>query len=230
MKIIVLFPTVEQAKGFLLSEPSVPIFVSGMGAAETAAAVVRAVKARKPHLVVLAGMAAACDHRLPPGSVVEVTSQYSAALPDGHRPLYRVEPVTDLPEAAGCSSETEELHAGSPDPNDLRPTAVPTNGLQPEGNRKEEDSSGIFPACDTPDSNFHTAGAAADRAVPEKPLIVSREGAALMAVCEALGVRCCEIRVVSHDAGTALSEDDAAHAAEQLTNTLNQLFQKHEQE
>ncbi|HJC77063.1 MAG TPA: hypothetical protein H9929_06120 [Candidatus Alistipes excrementavium] len=31
MRIVVLFPTVEEAKGFLLSEPHVPVFISGRG-------------------------------------------------------------------------------------------------------------------------------------------------------------------------------------------------------
>ena len=43
MRIVVLFPTVEEAKGFLLSEPHVPVFISGRGPVQTAAAGVRAI-------------------------------------------------------------------------------------------------------------------------------------------------------------------------------------------
>ena len=89
MRIVVLFPTVEEAKGFLLSEPHVPVFISGRGPVQTAAAVVRAVKARKPHLVVLAGTAAACDRMLPLGEAVEVTSRFEAELAAAERRIYR---------------------------------------------------------------------------------------------------------------------------------------------
>ena len=99
MRIVVLFPTVEEAKGFLLSEPHVPVFISGRGPVQTAAAVVRAVKARKPHLVVLAGTAAACDRMLPLGEAVEVTSRFEAELAAAERRIYRTDPATDLPAA-----------------------------------------------------------------------------------------------------------------------------------
>ena len=65
MKTVVLFPTVEEGKEFILGEPSVATFVSGVGAAETAAAVVRAVRAKKPDLVLLAGIAGATTARSP---------------------------------------------------------------------------------------------------------------------------------------------------------------------
>ncbi len=55
MKTVVLFPTVEEGKEFILGEPPVATFVSGVGAAETAAAVVRAVQeqaARYMHVMV----------------------------------------------------------------------------------------------------------------------------------------------------------------------------------
>ncbi len=173
MRIVVLFPSVDEAKYLLLTEPSVPVFVAGVGAAEAPAAVVRAVRARKPHLVVLAGGAAACGEALGVGDVVEVTSQYAVDLPAEVRVAHRVDPVTDLPETAGCSSDREAM---------------------PEG-----------------------------EAVADVQL-VSREGAAVMAVCEALGVRCCEIRVVTHRAGTAPDPDREAEALRGLAETLNDLF------
>ena len=57
MKIVYLFPTVEEAKGFLLTEPKYPVFVTGVGQAAVAAGVIRAVKSKKPDLVILAGLA-----------------------------------------------------------------------------------------------------------------------------------------------------------------------------
>ena len=56
MKRIFIFPTIEEAKAFILTEPRDPVFVGGVGMAEIAAATLRAVKAKKPQLVVLAGI------------------------------------------------------------------------------------------------------------------------------------------------------------------------------
>lgn len=104
MKTVVLFPTVEEGKEFILGEPPVATFVSGVGAAETAA-VVRAVRAKKPDLVLLAGIAGAYDRTIPVGTVFEVTSERTAALPARYRAEYTVPPVTDLPEAASNTSD-----------------------------------------------------------------------------------------------------------------------------
>ena len=73
MKRIFIFPTIEEAKAFILTQPRDPVFVAGVGAAEIAAATIRAVKARKPQLVVLAGIAGAYDRSLQRGEVVEVS-------------------------------------------------------------------------------------------------------------------------------------------------------------
>lgn len=179
MRIIVLFPSVDEAKYLLMTEPAVPVFVSGIGASEAPAAVVRAVRARKPHLVVLAGAAAACSETLGVGDVVEVTSQYAADLPVGMRVVHRVDPVTDLPEVAGCSSDREAWPDGETDP---------------------------------------------------AAQLVSREGAAVMAVCEALGVRCCEIRVVTRRAGEVPDAEREAEALRSLAETLNELFENQKQQ
>ena len=47
MKRIFIFPTIEEAKAFILTEPRDPVFVGGVGMAEIAAATLRAVKAKK---------------------------------------------------------------------------------------------------------------------------------------------------------------------------------------
>lgn len=75
MKRIFIFPTIEEAKAFILTQPRDPVFVAGVGAAEIAAATIRAVKARKPQLVVLAGIAGAYDRSLQRGEVVEVVTE-----------------------------------------------------------------------------------------------------------------------------------------------------------
>lgn len=169
MKTVVLFPTIEEGKLFILGEPPVATFIAGVGAAETAAAVVRAVRAKKPDLVVLAGIAGAYNDRLPIGSVVEVTRECTGSLPAKYRREYTVDPVTDLPEATANTVE----HPGD-----------------------------------------EAAGADLE----------NMEGATLFAVCEALGVRCCEIRAVSNRVGEPFEAWDLPHAIENLTETLNQLF------
>ena len=281
MRIVVLFPTVEEAKCFLLSEPHVPVFISGRGPVQTAAAVVRAVKARKPHLVVLAGTAAACDRMLPLGEAVEVTSRFEAELAAAERRIYRTDPATDLPEATGCSAQTAvqcagcdiraketaetdaEAAAGFPttgddlsddtpvsaaeaaagDPFASGPHAeaaeeydpptccgfyaaddLPTAGSSPRGDTSAAGPGAVVCSSGGVPSSFRSASARGAH-----PQVVSREGAALTAVCEALGVRCCEIRVASHYAGEAPSPEALAHAAERLTETLNEIFENHEQ-
>ena len=66
---------------------------------------VRAVRAKKPDLVLLAGIAGAYDRTIPVGTVFEVTSERTAALPARYRAEYTVPPVTDLPEAASNTSD-----------------------------------------------------------------------------------------------------------------------------
>ena len=82
MKRIFIFPTIEEAKAFILTEPRDPVFVGGVGMAEIAAATLRAVKAKKPQLVVLAGIAGACDRTLRRGEVVEVVCERIAGIPE----------------------------------------------------------------------------------------------------------------------------------------------------
>ena len=56
--------------------------------AEIAAATLRAVKAKKPQLVVLAGIAGACDRTLRRGEVVEVVTERIAGIPERYAREY----------------------------------------------------------------------------------------------------------------------------------------------
>ena len=111
MRVIVLFPDVEAATPFLLAEPRQAVFVAGSDPAEMAAGTVRAIRAKKPHLIVLAGTAAACDDRIPPGSVVEIvasrmegcTREYAATGPETGLPE-AVSATCGGPESAGCAA------------------------------------------------------------------------------------------------------------------------------
>lgn len=104
MKRIFIFPTIEEAKAFILTQPRDPVFVAGVGAAEIAAATIRAVKARKPQLVVLAGIAGAYDRSLQRGEVVEVVSERIAGIPARYAREYETSgPDLGLPLAAGVT-------------------------------------------------------------------------------------------------------------------------------
>lgn len=96
MKIVYLFPTVEEAKGFLLTEPKTPVFVTGVGQAAVAAGVIRAVKSKKPDLVILAGLAGAYGDEPICGEVVEVVREEVAGIPERFAESYAVEPLTEL--------------------------------------------------------------------------------------------------------------------------------------
>lgn len=101
MKRIYLFPTVAEAKVFLLSEPKDPVFITGAGAAAVAAGTVRAFKAKKPTLAILAGTAAAVDRTLCEGEVVEVTSGCESETPGSE--IWEVEPLTGLRSVASAT-------------------------------------------------------------------------------------------------------------------------------
>ena len=104
MKRIFIFPTIEEAKAFILTEPRDPVFVGGVGMAEIAAATLRAVKAKKPQLVVLAGIAGACDRTLRRGEVVEVVCERIAGIPERYAREYEISgPDLGLPLAAGVT-------------------------------------------------------------------------------------------------------------------------------
>ena len=74
MRRIFIFPTIEEAKAFILTGTKAPVFVAGGSAAETAAWIVRAVRAKRPHHLVLAGFAQLHDGTLSPETVVEVVT------------------------------------------------------------------------------------------------------------------------------------------------------------
>lgn len=100
MKSIVLFPSVEEATPFLMTEPRVPVFVTGSDPAEMAAGTIRAIRAKKPKLIVLAGLAASADRSIPPGSVVEVVS---ARMVRGTREYEAAGPATGFPEVTALT-------------------------------------------------------------------------------------------------------------------------------
>ena len=237
MKRIFIFPTIEEAKAFILTQPRDPVFVAGVGAAEIAAATIRAVKARKPQLVVLAGIAGAYDRSLQRGEVVEVVSERIAGIPARYAREYETSgPDLGLPLAAGVTvnrsgdglretgrkqeQEFRETGYGIPVPETKSGDAVSAPAgqtLQPAGERADSPEQ----PSDMQSAIGDTNGTDGQSALPE---IENMEGAAFFAVCEALGVACCQIRAVSNYVGEPFDRWAGGLAVENLTATLTQIF------
>ena len=247
MKRIFIFPTIEEAKAFILTQPRDPVFVAGVGAAEIAAATIRAVKARKPQLVVLAGIAGAYDRSLQRGEVVEVVTERIAGIPARYAREYETTgPDLGLPLAAGVSvnrsgdglrerpqenggrqedfaAETASSYAAlqaarmAETKSGDGTSDAAEQALQPAGtseNRPEQLSDTLPETGDMKNADGQTA-------LPE---IENMEGAAFFAVCEALGVACCQIRAVSNYVGEPFGRWAVGQAVENLTATLTQIF------
>lgn len=281
MKRIFIFPTIAEAKAFILTEPRDAVFVAGVGMAEIAAATVRAVKAKKPQLVVLAGIAGAYDRTLQRGEVVEVITERVAGLPERFAREYEASgPDLGLPLAggvtvnrsgeglqegaqegaqevpAGATAEVlQQVGAGAENEQVLQPVGAGAGAelvLQPGGTGAGADQApapvtpGFIPTDEAadlataggPSYDVPTAEPAADElsakgqsacvdstgtedALPE---VENMEGAALFAVCEALGVACCQVRAISNYVGEPFEEWAVDEAVENLTAKLTQIF------
>lgn len=264
MKRIFIFPTIEEAKAFILTQPRDPVFVAGVGAAEIAAATIRAVKARKPQLVVLAGIAGAYDRSLQRGEVVEVVSERIAGIPARYAREYETSgPDLGLPLAAGVTvnrsgdglretgrkqeQEFRETGYGIPVPETKSGDAVSASAgqtLQPAGERADSpeqpsdmqsaiektngtDGQNALPVIgDTNDTDGQGSLHGIDSTDGQSalPEIENMEGAPFFAVCEALGVACCQIRAVSNYVGEPFDRWAVGLAVENLTATLTQIF------
>ena len=248
MKRIFIFPTIEEAKAFILTEPRDPVFVGGVGMAEIAAATLRAVKAKKPQLVVLAGIAGACDWTLRRGEVVEVVCERIAGIPERYAREYETSgPDLGLPLAAGVTvnrsgdgaaatggpkSAAEGTGHAAGDAGFAEPHPGFTAGggaehaaegtqRQTPGNARNQPGNIAAPiGFETPDDMERTAlatqpgipdnagnpaqrpeGSPEDTPQEYLPEVENMEGAAFFAVCDALGVACCQIRAVSNYVG-----------------------------
>lgn len=248
MKRIFIFPTIEEAKAFILTQPRDPVFVAGVGAAEIAAATIRAVKARKPQLVVLAGIAGAYDRSLQRGEVVEVVSERIAGIPARYAREYETSgPDLGLPLAAGVTvnrsgdslretgrkqeqeQEFRETGSGIPEPETKSGDAVSAPAgqtLQPTGERADspEQPSDMQSAIGDTDGQGSLPGIDGTDGQSALPEIENMEGAPFFAVCEALGVACCQIRAVSNYVGEPFDRWAVGLAVENLTATLTQIF------
>lgn len=260
MKRIIIFPTIEEAKAFILTQPRDPVFVAGVGAAEIAAATIRAVKAKKPQLAVLAGIAGAYDRTLQRGEVVEVVTERIAGIPERYAREYETTgPDLGLPLAAGItvnrSGDGLRKRDNTPNPtSDALPRIESTEGAEVANDRSRLPEAGNTEGADyrtlLPEAEI-TEGTDAQPALPEAqitegsdgqprlseventegaddqpalPEIENMEGAAFFAVCEALGVACCQIRAVSNYVGEPFGQWAVEEAIQNLTEKLTQLF------
>lgn len=236
MKRIFIFPTIGEAKAFILTQPRDPVFVAGVGAAEIAAATIRAVKARKPQLAILAGIAGAYDRTLRRGEVVEVVTERIAGIPARYAREYETSgPDLGLPLAAGVTvnrsgdglretgrgcgnaAGTARIAIG-----DSEVSAASVEGTAGDAEDTLENAGiAIEDAKNTDAETEITDAAARSAALPE---IENMEGAAFFAVCEALGVACCQIRAVSNYVGEPFDLWAVDEAVENLTGKLTQIF------
>lgn len=220
MRRIFIFPTIEEAKAFILTGTKAPVFVAGGSAAETAACIVRAVRAKRPHHLVLAGFAQLHDGTLSPETVVEVVTARDRTGCEEH--LYQTTgPDLGLPLADGVvpgpeEAAMEEYGAGQTPPEAFEAEAAG----EPDGPNK---AAGTEVANET--NEVDDAEEPDDAESESLPKVGSREGALLFALAEAFDIEASELRVIVGGRGDGTStEQERQLAGQQLAHTLQRLF------
>lgn len=252
MRRIFIFPTIEEAKAFILTGTKAPVFVAGGSAAETAACIVRAVRAKRPHHLVLAGFAQLHDGTLSPETVVEVVTTrdrtgceehlYQTTGPDLGLPL--ADGVVPGPEEAATEGygaeeaapeafEAEQTPpeafeaeaAGEPNgPNKAAGTEVADEEDETDGTEEPDDTDDTDGADDADDTDGADGADGTDDTEP-LPKVGSREGALLFALAEAFDIEASELRVIVGERGDGTStEQERQLAGQQLARTLQRLF------
>lgn len=174
MRRIFIFPTIEEAKAFILTGTKAPVFVAGGSAAETAACIVRAVRAKRPHHLVLAGFAQLHDGTLSPETVVEVVTARDRTGCEEH--LYQTTgPDLGLPLADGVVPGPDETETEGYGAEEAAPEAFEAEAAgEPNGPDKAD-------GTEVADETFEVNDAGAeepDDADDAEPLpkVGSREG------------------------------------------------------
>lgn len=243
MRRIFIFPTIEEAKAFILTGTKAPVFVAGGSAAETAACIVRAVRAKRPHHLVLAGFAQLHDGTLSPETVVEVVTARDRTGCEEH--LYQTTgPDLGLPLADGVVPGPEEAATEGYGAEEAAPEAFEAEQTPPEAFEAEAagepngpnkaagtevaDEEDETDGTEEPDDTDDTDGAdGADGTDDTEPLpkVGSREGALLFALAEAFDIEASELRVIVGERGDGTStEQERQLAGQQLARTLQRLF------
>lgn len=211
MKRIFIFPSIDEAKEFLLTGTKAPVFVAGGSTAEMAACIVRAVRSKRARHLVLAGFAPSCDGALAPGTVVEVVTACDPTAPDGR--CYETSgPDLGLPLAAGRVPGA-----------DFRPEERPETG-QPAGTSE----TGMQAGGTTGDTTDSTTVEAPEEASETLPEVASRDGALLFALAEALEVEASEVRVIVGPEEASEAAEERQHAARLLAEALQEAFGEEE--
>lgn len=233
MRRIFIFPTIEEAKAFILTGTKAPVFVAGGSAAETAACIVRAVRAKRPHHLVLAGFAQLHDGTLSPETVVEVVTARDRTGCEEH--LYQTTgPDLGLPLADGVVPGPEEAATEKPTPEESGAVQTPPEAFEAEVTETEPLGAEPDEEADRPDKADRTEVADeidemdgtddADDAEP-LPKVGSREGALFFALAEAFDIEASELRVIVGERGDGTStEQERQLAGQQLAHTLQRLF------
>ena len=246
MRRIFIFPIIEEAKAFILTGTKAPVFVAGGSAAETAACIVRAVRAKRPHHLVLAGFAQLHDGTLSPETVVEVVTARDRTGCEEH--LYQTTgPDLGLPLADGVVPGPEEAATEGYGAEEAAPEAFEAEQTPPEafeaeaagepnGPNKaagtevadeEDETDGTEEPDDTDDTDGADDADGADGTDDTEPLpkVGSREGALLFALAEAFDIEASELRVIVGERGDGTStEQERQLAGQQLARTLQRLF------
>lgn len=246
MRRIFIFPTIEEAKAFILTGTKAPVFVAGGSAAETAACIVRAVRAKRPHHLVLAGFAQLHDGTLSPETVVEVVTARDRTGCEEH--LYQTTgPDLGLPLADGVVPGPEEAATEGYGAEEAAPEAFEAEQTPPEafeaeaagepnGPNKaagtevadeEDETDGTEETDDTDGADDADGADGADGTDDTEPLpkVGSREGALLFALAEAFDIEASELRVIVGERGDGTStEQERQLAGQQLARTLQRLF------
>lgn len=208
MKRIFIFPSIDEAKEFLLTGTKAPVFVAGGSTAEMAACIVRAVRSKRARHLVLAGFAPSCDGALAPGTVVEVVTACDPTAPEGR--CYETSgPDLGLPLAAGRVPGA-----------DFRPEERPETG-QPAGTSETGTS-------ETGMQAGGTTGEAPEETSEALPKVASRDGALLFALAEALEVEASEVRVIVGPEEASEAAEERQHAARLLAEALQEAFGEEE--
>lgn len=223
MRRIFIFPTIEEAKAFILTGTKAPVFVAGGSAAETAACIVRAVRAKRPHHLVLAGFAQLHDGTLSPETVVEVVTARDRTGCEEH--LYQTTgPDLGLPLADGVVPGPEEAAMEGYGAEEAAPEAFEAEAADKPDGPNKADGTEVADEIDEMDDADDTDGA--DDAEP-LPKVGSREGALLFALAEAFDIEASELRVIVGERGDGTStEQERQRAGQQLAHTLQRLFGK----
>lgn len=233
MRRIFIFPTIEEAKAFILTGTKAPVFVAGGSAAETAACIVRAVRAKRPHHLVLAGFAQLHDGTLSPETVVEVVTARDRTGCEEH--LYQTTgPDLGLPLADGVVPGPEEAATEGYGAEEAAPEAFEAEAAgEPNGPNKaagtevadEEDETDGTEEPDDTDGADDADGADGTDDTEPLPKVGSREGALLFALAEAFDIEASELRVIVGERGDGTStEQERQLAGQQLARTLQRLF------